>query len=138
MTGRIERAARMARGKMLANRLLCGASLAVVALALPAVAQAQQTVYWDPNKSQVGSGGNGNWDTTTDSWSQTNSDVLGNWQTWVNNSANPDNAIFGTTAGTTVGTITVTAPITVHNMTFQSVHGLRAKQSNYISIIIFL
>jgi fibronectin-binding autotransporter adhesin len=109
-------------------RLLSGTSLGVVALvALPSPTQAQQTVYWDANGPQAGSGGNGDWNTTSTNqvWSQSNSDVLGPYGPWVNDPANPNNAIFGVTAPgttTTAGTITLTGPITVHNMTFQSVH----------------
>jgi fibronectin-binding autotransporter adhesin len=107
------------------SRLLSGASLTAVALlALPSAAQAQDAnVYWDPNGSTVGSGGSGNWNTTSNSWSRSNNDVLGPWGAWNNDPLNPDNAIFGTTAGTLpVAPITLTQPIIVHNMTFQSVN----------------
>jgi fibronectin-binding autotransporter adhesin len=105
--------------------LLCGASLAAVALFVAPSAAVAQSVYWDANGSSTGSGGTGNWNTTTALWSQSNSDVLGPYQTWVNNAGSPNNAIFGLTAAgttTTAGTITLTEPIIVHNLTFQTVN----------------
>ncbi|KRC81475.1 autotransporter-associated beta strand repeat-containing protein [Sphingomonas sp. Root241] len=113
------------RAKCKPARLLCGASLSALALfALPSVAHAQgQDRYWDANGTATGSGGNGDWNTSVPVWSESNSDVLGPYRTW--NNAALDNAIFGITAAgttTTVGTVTLTEPITVHNMTFQSVH----------------
>lgn len=79
-------------------------------------------LYWDQNGPNVGSGGTGDWNTTSKLWSQSNNDVAGPYQAWINNALTPDNAIFGTTTGTTVGTITLTEGITAHNLTFQSVH----------------
>ena len=116
------------RGRRRSSVLLCGASLAAVALfAAPFAAVAQnQTVYWDANSSSTGSGGTGSWNTTTALWSQSNSDVLGPYQAWANNAANPNNAVFGLTAAgtsTTVGTITLAEPIIAHNLTFQTVNG---------------
>ncbi|CDX31025.1 Outer membrane autotransporter barrel domain [Mesorhizobium sp. SOD10] len=105
------------------SRLLCGASLSVLALSgLPSAAQAADR-YWDANGTGTGSGGNGNWNTTDQVWSESNSDVLGPYRIWDNGAL--DNAIFGITAAgttTTVGTVTLTEPITVHNMTFQTVN----------------
>jgi fibronectin-binding autotransporter adhesin len=104
---------------------LCGVSAAAIVLGVATPAAAQQTVYWDANGSLPGSGGNGNWDITSPLWSQSNNDVLGPYQAWVNNAGNPNDAVFGTQAGTspTVGTITLTTPINAHNLTFQSVNG---------------
>ena len=127
MSGTNERRRRNVRGKMAATKLLCGASLAAVAFVLPSAARAQGVDrYWDANGPAQGSGGTGNWDTSSALWSEANSDVLGPYRAWVNDAINPDNAIFGAT-GTgvpnTAGTITLTQPITVHNLTFQSVNG---------------
>jgi fibronectin-binding autotransporter adhesin len=106
------------------RHLLCGVSVGVLALAsLPAAAQ-DATRYWDANGALPGSGGSGNWNTTSQLWSESNSDVLGLYYPW--NNAGLDNAIFGVTAAgttTTAGTVTLTQPITVHNMTFQRVNG---------------
>ncbi len=112
--------------KLTATRLLCSASLSALAvLGLPSAALAQdQDRYWDANGTATGSGGNGDWNTSTPAWSESNSDVLGPYRTWSNTAL--DNAIFGITAGgttTTVGTVNLTEPITVHNMTFQKVNG---------------
>ena len=117
---------RRRRVKIVASSLLWGASLSVLALfGLPSTADAQdQDRYWDANGTGTGSGGNGNWNSTDPVWSESNSDVLGPYRIWDN--AALDNAIFGVTAGgttTTVGTVTLTEPITVHNMTFQRVNG---------------
>ena len=119
------RKAEQGRAGRSVTRLLCGASLsALVALGLPAVAHAQdQDRYWDANGTGTGSGGDGTWNTTDPVWSESNSDVLGPYRIWDNSAL--DNAIFGVTAGgttTTVGTVTLTEPITVHNMTFQRVN----------------
>ncbi|MCG7508976.1 autotransporter-associated beta strand repeat-containing protein [Mesorhizobium retamae] len=80
-------------------------------------------LYWDANGTATGSGGSGNWNTTDQLWSESNSDVLGPYRVWDNSALN--NAVFGlTAAGTTtaVGTINLTEPISVHNMTFQTVN----------------
>lgn len=106
------------------RHLLCGVSVGVLALAgLPAAAQ-DAARYWDANGALPMSGGNGNWDTTSSLWSTNNSDVLGPYSAW--NNAGLDNVFFGSAAaGTTatVGTITLTQPITVHNITFQTLNG---------------
>ncbi|MDP3592655.1 autotransporter-associated beta strand repeat-containing protein [Phenylobacterium sp.] len=106
------------------RHLLCGVSVGVLALAgLPAAAQ-DAARYWDANGALPASGGNGNWDTTSPLWSTNNSDVLGPYNAW--NNAGLDNVFFGSAAaGTTatVGTITLTQPITVHNITFQTLNG---------------
>ncbi|CAN7423228.1 autotransporter-associated beta strand repeat-containing protein [Caulobacter sp. LjRoot300] len=104
------------------GRLLCGVSLsALVLCGLPFVAHSQSLDrYWDANGTVTGSGGNGNWNTTDQVWSESNSDVLGPYRIW--NNAALDNAIFGIPSGTVVGTVTLAEPITVHNMIFQSVN----------------
>ncbi|QDC39312.1 autotransporter outer membrane beta-barrel domain-containing protein [Sphingobium fuliginis ATCC 27551] len=118
--------ARRTSDALWAKRFLGSSSLTAVALlALASPAQAED-VYWDANGSSVGSGGTGNWDLTSSLWSRSNSDVLGPFVPWSNNPADPNNAIFGVSAPgvtTTVGTITLTQPITAHNLTFQSVNG---------------
>ena len=118
---------RRAGGATILNRsLLCGASLAaLIALGVPSTARAQdRDKYWDANGTGTGSGGDGDWNTSTPVWSDANSDVLGPYETWDNTAL--DNAIFGITASgttTTAGNISLTSPITVHNMTFQTVNG---------------
>jgi fibronectin-binding autotransporter adhesin len=76
---------------------ICAAWLIAVA-ASPAVAQ--QDLSW--------AGGSGNWDTTSPLWFNGTT-----FQAW-DNTAPPDNAIFGAPAGN----ITLTVPIVVHDMTF--------------------
>lgn len=98
---------------------------AVLAGLAASPAAAQTDYYWDANGAQGGSGGTGDWNTSSALWSESNSDVLGPYRAWVNNAANPNNAIFGVSAAgvpNSAGTITLTEPITVHNLTFQSVH----------------
>lgn len=117
-------AAQTPRARRGHRHLLCGVSVGVLMLAsLPASAQ-DAARYWDANGALPTSGGNGNWNTTSPLWSTNNSDVLGPYSAW--NNAGLDNAFFGSAAaGTTptVGTITLTQPITVHNVTFQSLNG---------------
>ena len=125
MSERTAPAKRLRAGSIPA-RLLCSASLSALALfAMPSAVHAQERdLYWDANGTATGSGGNGNWNTTGQLWSESNSDVLGPYRTWDN--AALDNAIFGITAAgttTTVGTVTLIEPIRVHNMTFQAVGG---------------
>ncbi|MBB6425784.1 autotransporter-associated beta strand repeat-containing protein, partial [Sphingopyxis sp. JAI128] len=111
-TGKIEKR----RSKDTAIRLLCGASLsALVALGIPSIARAQnQDRYWDPNKTSVGTGGSDSWDITNSIWSSSSDGVSGPYGAWDN--AALDNAIFAGTAGT----VTLSGPITVHNLTFQT------------------
>lgn len=95
-------------------RLLCGVSLSALAmLGLPLAVHAEDR-YWDANGSNVGAGGTGNWNTSSLFWSETSSDVLGPYWTW--NNVALDHAIFGGTAGT----VTLTSPITVGNITFNA------------------
>ena len=107
------------------GRLLAGVSLAaVVALGVSYAAHAQEDRYWDANGTSPGVGGSGQWDVTNQFWSQSESDVLGPYLAWDNSAL--DNAIFGITlpgVTTTVGTITLAGPITVHDMVFQAVNG---------------
>lgn len=97
------------------KRLLCGASMAALMLmTLPTVTRAQdQNRYWDVNGTSVGSGGSGNWDTSTNIWSPSGDGVSGPYIAPWNNLA-LDNAFFGGTAGT----VTLTEPIRVHNLNF--------------------
>ncbi|PSJ63205.1 autotransporter outer membrane beta-barrel domain-containing protein [Mesorhizobium soli] len=87
-------------------------SLASV-LAIGAAAAADR--YWDPNGTAVGRGGSGTWNLTSAFWSPNGDGVSGPYSAW-NNSAF-DNAIFG---GTTAGTVTLTSPITVNSLTFET------------------
>jgi fibronectin-binding autotransporter adhesin len=80
-------------------------------LALYAPVQAAN-VYWDPNTSGVGLGGDGTWNTTSSFWNTTGNDVAGPWSTW--NNAALDTAIFSGTAGT----LSLGAPITANRLTF--------------------
>ncbi|WP_261370115.1 beta strand repeat-containing protein, partial [Lysobacter antibioticus] len=70
--------------------------------------------YWDQNRTALGFGGTGTWDTTGTFWSPNNDGVSGPYSAW--NNAALDDAFFGGTAGT----VTLGGPITVHNMTFQT------------------
>lgn len=120
------KAARCAGLGLWAGRFRGTSSLTAVALLALSSPVRADDVYWDANGSAVGSGGSGNWNLTSPLWSQSNSDVLGPFVTWINNPANPNNAIFGVSAPgvtTTAGTITLTQPITARNLTFQSVNG---------------
>ncbi len=115
MKGNIERAGRNGRSASIPARLLCGASLTVVALiGLPSVAHAQQDRNWDPNGTAVNSGGTGTWNTSSNQWSPNADGVSGPYTPW--NNAGIDNAIFGGPSGTNA-TVTLGVPITVHNLT---------------------
>ncbi len=75
--------------------------------------KAQTNLTWDNlSGDSVVTGGVGNWDVSTANWT---TDVGLTNVSWVNG-APPNNAIFG---GAT-GTVTVTAPITLGNLTFNS------------------
>ncbi|WP_443969467.1 autotransporter-associated beta strand repeat-containing protein [Sphingobium sp. CR28] len=97
------------------RRLLSGSSLAaliLLATALPAQAQNADR-NWDANGTAVGTGGTGTWNLGNLNWSPSGDGVSGPYNLpWTN--AALDNAIFGGTAGT----VTLAAPITVHNLTF--------------------
>lgn len=93
-------------------QLLKNVSLSVLAiLAVPGVAQADD-FYWDANGSDVGSGGDGDWNTSSALWSESSNDVLGPYRVW-NNSAF-DSAIFQGTAGL----VTITSPVSVKDLYF--------------------
>ncbi|MGR4867942.1 autotransporter-associated beta strand repeat-containing protein [Variovorax sp. LARHSF232] len=90
-------------------RLRLGALAALLAIYAPAQAVDR---YWDSNNTAVGSGGAGIWNTTSAFWSPNGDGVSGPYSAW--NNAALDDAFFGGTAGT----VTLGAPITVHNMVF--------------------
>ncbi|WP_206185540.1 autotransporter-associated beta strand repeat-containing protein, partial [Sphingosinicella sp. CPCC 101087] len=85
-------------------------------LALPSVAAAQNANrYWDANSTTPGAGGAGTWDTTSLRWSTDGNGTGGLYdRPWQN--ARLDNAIFAGTAGT----VNLSVPITVHNITFNT------------------
>src|SRR4051812_46464271 len=86
------------------------AALAAIAAAAAAIASlqpsiARATLTWDPNGAATGTGGSAAWDPSTSFW--LNPATLG-YQPW--NTAAPQPAIFGGTAGTTtIGSIPITA-----------------------------
>lgn len=97
------------------RRLLSGSSLAaLILLAAASPAQAQNADRnWDANGTAVGTGGTGTWNLGNLNWSPSGDGVSGPYNLpWTNPAL--DNAIFGGTAGT----VTLAAPITVHNLTF--------------------
>ena len=99
------------------RRLLSGSSLAALMLLVAASpAQAQNADRnWDANGTAVGTGGTGTWNLGNLNWSPSGDGVSGPYNLpWTN--AALDNAIFGGTAGT----VTLAAPITVHNLTFNA------------------
>ena len=103
--------------KVLSVRLLCTSSLSALALlALPSVAHAQDADrHWDANGTTPGAGGTGTWDTTSLTWSTDGNGTGGLYdRSWRNDQL--DNAIFGGTAGT----VTLVAPITVHDIIFNT------------------
>jgi fibronectin-binding autotransporter adhesin len=80
---------------------------------LAATAASAADLYWDVNNTLLGRGGAGTWNLTDPVWSASNDGVSGPYSAWNNGTL--DNAFFGGTAGT----VTLGAPITVHNMTFE-------------------
>ena len=90
-------------------RFLPALGAVCAALLLTLSAQAVP-LYWDGDGSGTVGGGAGTWDTTLARWCTTAGGST--YQAWVN--ANLDDATFQNTAGT----VTVGAPVTVHNMTF--------------------
>src|SRR5687768_2032019 len=85
---------------------------AVTLLAAPALTPplyAQQNLAWDANGGSAGTGGSGTWDTSAASWFNGTT-----FQAWQNPSF--DNALFGGTPGS----VTLEAPIAVHNITYNS------------------
>src|SRR3546814_4076504 len=79
-------------------------------MASPAQAQDADR-NWDANGTAVGSGGTGTWNLGNLNWSPSGDGVSGPYIAPWNNTA-LDNAIFGGTAGS----VTLDAPITVHNL----------------------
>ncbi|MBB4633681.1 beta strand repeat-containing protein [Sphingosinicella soli] len=97
------------------RRLLSGSSLAALALlALAAPAHAEDR-NWDANGTAIGTGGTGTWNLDNLNWSPSADGVSGPYSLPWSNAA-LDNAIFGGTAGT----VTLGAPIVVHNLTFNA------------------
>ncbi|MEY3392088.1 MAG: hypothetical protein RLZZ322_936, partial [Verrucomicrobiota bacterium] len=69
------------------------------------------TLYWDANGTIAGTGGTGNWDTTSASWSTT---AAGTDAGIISSFSLSDTAIFAGTAGTA----TLTEPITIGGLVF--------------------
>ncbi|ARS26810.1 autotransporter-associated beta strand repeat-containing protein [Sphingomonas sp. KC8] len=117
MNNNVERIVHKRRTNPLSRGLLCGASVAaVLALGVPSAAWAGDR-HWDANGTGVSSGGTGTWNLTNLNWSPNGDGVSGPYNNpWIN--AALDNAIFGGTAGT----VTIAAPVTVHDLTFNT-HG---------------
>lgn len=86
---------------------------AIALLALSAAAQAQER-HWDANGTTPGTGGTGDWSLTAPVWSPRVDGVSGPYTSWDNSAE--DDAVFEGTAGT----VTLTDPITVHNLTFNT------------------
>lgn len=94
-------------------------TLAVLATLYAPVQAADR--YWDVNGSGVGLGGTGTWNTAPGFWSDSSDGVSGPFTNpWNNAAPGGDNAIFGGTGGT----VTLGAPITVHNLTFGTAYTL--------------
>ncbi|MBZ9991131.1 autotransporter-associated beta strand repeat-containing protein, partial [Mesorhizobium sp. BH1-1-5] len=89
--------------------------LSTVLLGMATGQAAAADLYWDFNNTGVGLGGPGTWDTTSSSWNTTGNGVAGPFTIW--NNAALDDAIFQGTVG---GTVTLGAPIMVHNLTFNT------------------
>ncbi|MGK9286653.1 autotransporter-associated beta strand repeat-containing protein [Sinorhizobium meliloti] len=104
VVGLFSSAARKITGKFLPLTLLIGLA------ASPAPAA---DLYWDVNDTSLNRGGTGAWNLTAPIWSASNDGVSGPYSAWNNGAL--DDAFFGGTAGT----VTLGAPITVHNMTFE-------------------
>lgn len=94
MSVRIKRTGRKGHGGIVSGRLLCTTSLsALMLIALPSAAHAQQDRNWDPNGTAANGGGTGTWDTSSSTWSPNADGVSGPYSAWSN--AGIDNAIFG-------------------------------------------
>jgi autotransporter-associated beta strand protein len=89
-----------------ARRLLLGTAALALGLAWSVGADAAD-LQWSP--TAPGSGGNGNWNTSSAFWY--NGVALQSW-----NNAALDNAVFGGTAGT----VTINAAVIAHNLTFNT------------------
>jgi outer membrane autotransporter protein len=86
--------------------------LAATLLAIPALVQTaygEQDLTWDANGAAAGTGGSGTWDTSSSKWLNGTG-----FQPWQNSAF--DNAIFGGTPGT----VTLSTPINVHNITYNA------------------
>src|ERR1700761_88143 len=90
--------------------LRLGLLAAMTALYAPAAWSADR--FWDVNGGTAGSGGTGEWNTTSPFWNSASDGVAGPFVAW--NNAALDNAVFAGTAGK----VTLTEPITVQNLTF--------------------
>lgn len=86
---------------------------ALAACVIPGAGAA--TRYWDVNGTTAGSGGTGIWNLTNLSWGPSGDGTTGPFASAWNNAA-LDDAIFGGTAGT----VTLGAPITAHNLSFNT------------------
>ena len=115
MTTKVRTASRRIRAAK-AHRLLCSASLGVLALvgAAPAAQAQDATRYWDANGATAGLGGAGAWNTTSQFWSESSGGTVGPYHAW--NNGGVDNAIFAGTGGV----VTLGAPITAHSLAFQA------------------
>jgi len=91
------------------------ASVLLAAGALLASSQGSAAdLYWDVNGSTAGFGGTGVWNLSNLFWGLNSDGTTGPYSAWNNLAL--DNAIFGGTAGT----VTLAAPVTLHNLTFQT------------------
>ncbi len=86
---------------------------ALAACVIPGAGAA--TRYWDVNGTAAGSGGTGIWNLTNLSWGPSGDGTTGPFASAWSNAA-LDDAIFGGTAGT----VTLGAPITAHNLGFNT------------------
>ncbi|XHS77015.1 autotransporter-associated beta strand repeat-containing protein [Burkholderiaceae bacterium UC74_6] len=95
-------------------RRIAAPRLTILALALGSAlaVQAGTTLYWDPNGNTAGLGSAGTWDTSSLFWNNNASGTGGTVSAW--NNGNVDSAIFSGTAGT----VTLSTPITIGNMSF--------------------
>lgn len=89
------------------------AAVLAALLAMQAPAHAADK-YWDANRTSVNLGGSGTWDLTNTFWDSAGDGVSGPYAAWDNSAI--DNAIFSGVAGT----VTLGAPITAHNLVFNT------------------
>ena len=87
------------------------ALLALVPAMAATPAWGQDTLYWDVNGTSIGEGGSATWTLTDPRWSLGTDGVSGPYRSWDNLALN--DAFFRGTAGT----VTLTQPIRVHNIT---------------------
>lgn len=96
-----------------APRPRSAAVLLTLLMGVAANPAAAADLYWDADGSGLQLGGTGTWNTATPPlWNTTGNATAGPFVTW--NNGTPDNAIFAGTAGT----VTLGAPITAGNLTF--------------------